>query len=213
MQEIFDKIKQRLQEELPGKKAQAKMSVPGRDERAEAKRKATEKPPRVSAVLILLFMKDGELHFPLILRPAYDGVHGGQMALPGGGREDQDGDLIDTALRECLEEVGFSVPKSQVLGMLTEFYIPPSNSLVTPIVAYSNEIPTYKIDPNEVDRVIEGNVPLFRNPATQQTKAVPVMGGKYSLQVPAFIVGGQTVWGATAMIMSEFMQVLDESGV
>ena len=207
MIEVYDSIRERLsQGGLPGEKAHSKMMVPGRLSRA-----ADIKPnPRVSAVLLMLFEQEGVLHFPLILRPKYDGVHGGQMALPGGGREDKDADLTDTAIRESHEEIGFTVPKHQILGELSTFYIPPSNSLVTPYIGFSHEKPSYSIDPNEVDRVIESNVPWIQNRKNLTSKQIVLANG-LKLKAPAYMVDGEIVWGATAMILSEFLQVLSES--
>jgi 8-oxo-dGTP pyrophosphatase MutT (NUDIX family) len=165
--------------------------------------------PRISAVLILLFLENDVLHFPLILRPTYDGVHSAQMAFPGGGREEQDKDLVDTALRESQEEIGFSTDRIKVLGQLSDFYIPPSHSLVSPIVAYTDQRPTYDIDTYEVDRVIETNLEVVRNPENLSHKQITLQNG-YKMKAPAFMVDGQTVWGATAMILSEFLMVLEE---
>jgi len=207
MIDIFESIRLRLSAaELPGASAHAKMMVPGRTIRS-AKMKPN---PRVSAVLLVLYEQNGILHFPLILRPQYDGVHSGQMALPGGGREEQDGDLIDTAIRETYEEVGVTVPKQQVLGELSTFYIPPSNSLVTPVVAFSHETPSYKIDPNEVDRVVIGDVNTLKDPTNLTSKDIVLANG-LKMKAPAYLVDGETVWGATAMILTEFLTVLQES--
>lgn len=207
MKVIYESIQKRLSTDvLPGANAHAQMMVPGREIRA-AKMKPN---PRISAVLLMLYEHQNILHFPLILRPQYDGVHGGQMALPGGGREAQDNDLTDTALRESFEEIGVTVPRNQVLGQLTPFYIPPSNSMVTPYVAFSNEKPTYNIDPNEVDRVVIGDIDTLQDPKNQILKPVTLANG-IRFKAPAYQVDGETVWGATAMILAEFLQVLRES--
>lgn len=201
----FESIKSQLGKELPGVNAHKRMAIPNR-ELTFPKMKPN---PRLSAVLILLFWENDVLHFPLILRPTYDGVHSGQMAFPGGGVEVQDKDLIDTALRESMEEVGVSAERTHVLGQLSGFYIPPSHSLVTPIVAYTDKRPIYKIDPYEVKRVVETNLEVVRNPANLSSKHIILQNG-YEIKAPAFMVDGETVWGATAMILSEFLAVLEE---
>jgi len=206
--EIYDKLRKRLSEgNLPGEEAHNKMLVPGRKARAvDIKPNA-----RVSAVLLVLYEQDGVLHFPLSLRPKYDGVHSAQMALPGGGREEQDQDLTDTAIRETFEEVGITIPRSQIVGQLSTFYIPPSNSLVTPFIGFATEKPHYKIDPNEVDRVIESTVSWIQDEQNLSSKTIALANG-LKLEAPAYLVDNQIVWGATAMILSEFLHVLKESG-
>ncbi len=201
----FEKIKVQLGKELPGINRHKKMAIPNR----ELVFPEIKPNPRISAVLILLFWENGVLHFPLILRPTYEGVHSAQMAFPGGGIEEQDKDLIDTALRESQEEIGFSTSRTNILGKLSDFYIPPSHSLVTPIVAYTDQRPTYNIDTYEVDRVIETNLEIVRNPENLSHKQITLQNG-YKMKAPAFMVDGQSVWGATAMILSEFLMVLEE---
>ncbi len=205
MNPTFEKIKSQLSKELPGVNAHKRMAIPNR----ELVFPEMKPNPRISAVLILLFWENDILHFPLILRPTYDGVHSAQMAFPGGGIEEQDKDLIDTALRESQEEIGFSTSRTNILGQLSDFYIPPSHSLVSPIVAFTDQRPTYNIDTYEVDRVIETNLEIVRNPENLSHKQITLQNG-YKMNAPAFMVGGQSVWGATAMILSEFLAVLEE---
>ncbi|MGB0521808.1 MAG: NUDIX hydrolase [Flammeovirgaceae bacterium] len=205
METLYQGIRHRLSKDLPGFSAHEKMLVPGRKARS-----AKIKPnPRISAVLLMLYEDNDILHFPLILRPKYDGVHGGQMALPGGGIEAQDTDLEATALRESFEEIGYTVPKTQVLGQLTPFYIPPSNSMVTPYVAYTTEKPRYNIDPKEVDRVVIADIHTLQNPDNHTTKLIDLPNGQ-QLHAPAYLVDGEIVWGATAMILAEFLHVFDD---
>ena len=112
---------------------------------------------RVCATMIALFEENGAIYFPCILRPQKSRVHPGQIAFPGGGWEKADEDLSDTAIRETLEEVGVIVPKSQVLGDLTDMYVPPSNSMITPKVGFLKERPIYNIDPNKTLSDFSGN--------------------------------------------------------
>ncbi|MBX2841320.1 MAG: CoA pyrophosphatase [Flammeovirgaceae bacterium] len=202
--QIISKLQIRLKTDLPGKIAHDLMSSPGRLVREKIK----PINPRISAVLILLFPKENLIKVPLILRPQYDGVHSGQIAFPGGRREDIDKDVIDTALRETFEEIGVLIPRSQVIGELSQLYIPPSNSLVTPVVAYSKNSLEYEIDTTEVDKVFD--VPLHNFKRPENRKMVPLNVRGFKFIAPSFQVSGQTVWGATAMMISELIMILND---
>jgi 8-oxo-dGTP pyrophosphatase MutT (NUDIX family) len=106
-------------------------------------------------VLVLFYEQQGRLHLPLIQRPTYEGVHSGQVALPGGGRENSDADLTATALREAYEEIGVPPGEVTVLGRLTKLYIHPSNYVVTPTVAWTPQRPAFRLDPYEVAALLE----------------------------------------------------------
>jgi len=166
--------------------------------------------PRQAAVLIFLYQKAGEWHFPLILRPDYDGVHSGQMAFPGGRWEQQDADLAETALRETQEEIGVQVERAALAGKLSELYIPPSNNLVNPFLAIGHTAPKKFIpDPKEVAKVLEVPVNQLKNPEIIQKTRFTFQNG-VSFTAPSFVIDGHTIWGATAMILSEMLEILDE---
>lgn len=202
IENIVKALSQELQQPLPGWEAQRQMAT-------ELHKKARVVPrpdARKAAVLILLFPSNRQLHLPLILRPVYAGVHSGQMALPGGKVESRDVDLIDTALRETGEEIGIWVERQQVLGQLSELYIFPSNIRVAPVVAYIPAQPQYVPDPTEVAAVVNVPVEVLNNPQYQTTSPVTVVGGA-TVEAPAYKVEGRIVWGATAMMLSEFLTV------
>jgi 8-oxo-dGTP pyrophosphatase MutT (NUDIX family) len=201
MQNFVEKLKDNLQKPLPGINAQMKMSSPTRGMYYDIPDNAKK-----SAVLLLLFPFENKIMLPLIKRPDYDGVHSGQMAFPGGKIEEGDDSLMHTALRETFEEIGVEVSKNQVLGKLTDLYIPPSNSLVSPYVAFINQKPIYQPDNKEVARVIESPIEHFQNPLTLTQKEITIK--QFKLKVPAYMLEGEIVWGATAMIISEFLELL-----
>lgn len=167
------------------------------------------KSPRICAVMIALFEADGEVYIPCILRPQKSRFHPGQIAFPGGGREEQDKDLNETAIRETIEEIGVTVPENQIIGDLTDMYVPPSNSLITPKVAFLENRLIYNIDPNEVDKVIEIPISDLLNLENHVTKPVTVQKG-ITVQMPVIKTGEHLVWGATARIMKELALVLRE---
>lgn len=199
-------LRKKLQQPLPGKAAQLRMAVydgrldVGWDERH---------PPRQAAVLILLRHTQESLLLPLIQRPDYPGVHGGQISLPGGKADPHDPNLAHTALRECQEELGIRISPAQVLGQLTQLYIPPSHMLVTPVLAYTpaSEL-HYQPDPTEVAEVFEVSLSALSDPAHQTRWSV--RSRQQELQVPAFRLQGRTIWGATAMMLSELLALWEQ---
>ncbi len=148
------------------------------------------------------------IYLPLIVRPTYPGVHSGQIALPGGKAEEGDGSLIVTALRETEEEIGVRVSEDQVLGTLSQLYIPPSNMLVTPVVAYAEEKANYRPDFREVVQVLDVALAAFNDPRNQATVAVKA-ATNVRLEAPGFIIEERVIWGATAMMMSELLSIME----
>jgi len=169
---------------------------------------AQQPPPRESAVLALLYPKDDVLHTLLMLRPTYDGVHSGQVAFPGGRREPEDVDLERTALREFGEETGAWDTRIEILGPLSPVYIPPSRSLVTPFVAFAENLGTLSPDPHEVQLLIEAPVSrlLEKDVMKRGPLHVPALGR--TTEVAYFDVEGHVVWGATAMMIAELRELL-----
>ncbi len=195
-------LRLQLNSALPGKDAQYKM--------APAFRFMGMKfsfPPKKGAVLVLLYpAAKGEISLVLTLRSNYKGVHGGQISLPGGREEKEDRNLAQTALRETQEEIMVKEDKIEVIGSLSDLYIPVSNFLVHPVVAYTPHRPDFQ--PNyEVAKILE--VPLDELNDKRNLKSKIITRNQVRLQVPFYDVQGHNVWGATAMILSEFFAILD----
>ncbi|MEO1653115.1 MAG: CoA pyrophosphatase [Bacteroidota bacterium] len=205
-EEVLDFIQNRLQSDLPGSEAHFKMAPMARV--TNKSRFAPNEKTRNGGVLILLYPEGNKLYFPLILRPEDTGVHSGQVALPGGKRDEEDQDIIHTALREAWEEVGVDVQRAQVLGQLSEIYIPPSNFLVSPTIAAIKERPVFNPSIHEVAQLILVDLEEFRYNNGKQMKEVTARYMKST--VPCYELNGHTVWGATAMILSEFLSILEE---
>ena len=205
---LISYLNTRLQQPLPGREAQIRMSaVPIDQERFVFKERPDAKQ---GSVLILLYQHEGQWFVPLMLRPDYDGVHGGQVSFPGGKKEENDADLFETALREAYEEVGIKPELVHILGAMTEMYIPPSNFKVFPVLAYAHQRPDFLINQYEVVRVIEMPLKALLEEETVQHKVMTVLG-KYTLQTPYFAIDNETVWGATAMMLSELKYILQEA--
>ena len=169
---------------------------------------------REAGVLILLYphatlTPTPELHLVLIRRPDYPGVHSGQIALPG-GRKEPDETIQYTALREAYEEVGISIQQVDILGQLSPLYTPPSNFCIYPFVGFSQHRPAFKPDQREVAEIIEVPLRLFFDPALRREENWHL--GEYGeRRVPFYHIFQHKVWGATAMILSEFLLMLTNS--
>ena len=200
-------LEKRLQKPLPGRSAQLKMSSLAR---IQAWMKLSPPSDAVqSSVLILLYPFNGKIRLVLMLRPEYAGIHSGQISLPGGKFEDSDDSLIYTALREAQEEIGIDPIRVQIIGQLTEMYIPPSNFMVTPVVGYQTSQPEFKADPKEVARIIEINLDELLDNKNIRMKKIKFRLG-FSMKVPSYFIDSNIIWGATAMILSEFRELAAE---
>lgn len=164
--------------------------------------------PRLSGVLLLLYCADDELHLVLTRRPDYDGVHSGQVSFPGGRHEPPE--MLDTtALRETHEEIGILPSDVELLGGLTPLFVVPSNFEVHPFVGRYTGAgrPLFVPDVREVAAILEVPLRLLLDPATRVEESMELRGG-LRLRVPCFRVGQHVVWGATAMMLSEFVERL-----
>lgn len=201
---LAQKIKEALQKPLPGAEGQAPLSPEGR----YPADRLLEIPDnyREGAVLLLLYPRGSELNFVLTRRAEYDGVHSGQIALPGGGREPGEA-FQDTALRETWEEVGVPTNRISILGALTRLYIPPSNYMVYPFVGYTPAEPVFRRDRHEVAEIMQVPLSVITDPHNRHTEMRnhPQLG---RVHIPYMLIHGYKVWGATAMILSEFSELL-----
>ena len=190
---------------LGGLEAQFKLAPAMRQGYSTEKIKAYN--PKKAAVLALFYPnKKTETTLLLTQRASYNGIHSAQISFPGGKTDILDKDLQTTALRETFEEVGVPANNIQIFKKMTEVYIPPSNFLVTPFIAYCIEHPHFKIN-HEVKKLIE--VPLKelldKNNITQINISTSYAK---NINVPCFKFKNETVWGATAMMLSEIKEFL-----
>ncbi len=208
LEDISKKLKFRLSLPLPGIDAQMKMAHLER--RINFSHSKIPDYARMGAVLILLYEDEGALKTCFIERTQYDGVHSGQIAFPGGKREPEE-TLEQTALRETEEEVGVQQTDIVILGQLTALYIPPSNFLVHPFVGAISYKPSFILQAEEVAEVFEIKIDELSDERFRGEKIISLSSG-VTVQTPYFGYQGKTVWGATAMIISEFLEVLDAIG-
>ena len=166
-----------------------------------------------SSVLVLLFpgRENAQPTFVVTLRPTYEGIHSGQISLPGGRFELTDENLMQTALRETDEEIGMDPAEVTIIGQLTELYIPPSNYLVQPFVGFTSGSPVFNPQPKEVEQIIEIPVRQLLDEKNVREKEISVAGIQFS--APSFVIDRTTIWGATAMILNEFKEILRKTGL
>lgn len=222
-------LHQRLQQPLPGAASHMKMAPAHRMAEFEGIRDKDFN-PRLSAVLVVLFHEDEnsalnqpassdatETDVPAILnglkmvfirRGEYVGIHSGQMAFPGGRYEESDSDLRETAMREVEEELGIPRDSYEIIGHLSDLYVPPSNFLVRAYVAYTHQRPAYQPDPREVQEVIEVNLSHFLNHENVKVKDFPAHNSVNNTSAPYYDVDGVVIWGATAMMLRELVDLI-----
>ena len=156
-------------------------------------------------MLLLLYPFNGELAFVLTRRTEMVATHKGQISLPGGAQEP--GETIQqTALREACEELRICLDTVDVLGWLTPLYIPPSDFEIHPTVAYITPRPVFEPDPVEVAEVLEMSLPMLLDDRFKVKERWEWRGQE--IDVPFYRLGGHVVWGATAIVLSEFEQRL-----
>ncbi|MFK7807796.1 MAG: CoA pyrophosphatase [Saprospiraceae bacterium] len=203
---LIETIKQNIQNPLPGRDAQNKMSHAIRKHATLVPENA-----RKAAVLGMLYPKREEWHIALIERQSShpDDKHGGQISFPGGMHEMSDPSLQYTALRETFEEIGVPVDDINPLGPLTPMYIPVSNFQVYPFLGHLEELPLFQPQPSEVRSILEVPIHQFSNPEILKTKDIKVSERMTLKNVPYYDIQGHTLWGATAMMIREMLEVME----
>lgn len=189
-----------LKKPLPGADAQLRMSP------AMRRPVAVEYPLKNAGVLILLYPRLDKINTVFIKRTEYEGVHSGQVSLPGGMYKEEDGTLMETALREANEETGLDISSVTVIGQLTPLHIPVSNVNVHAFVGVTDTQPSFIHDPAEVQYLIEESLDELLSEVNRKTKVMALFGNEVA--VPYFDVQGNHIWGATAMIISEFSEIV-----
>jgi 8-oxo-dGTP pyrophosphatase MutT (NUDIX family) len=214
---LFDpeitRIKLCLQtKELPGIKAQLKMAPVTRLTEIAKSQSSVEhggtknKFPKKSAVLILLYPKNNTIYLVMMVRAADNTVHSGQVSFPGGKVEKSDTSISHTALREAHEEIGVLPNTVDIIGELTKLYIPPSNFDVYPVIGVTNSTPVFSPN-NEVHKLLEVKLSTLFNPnQAGYEKIYHRTGGEFV--VPCYHINGEIVWGATAMMLAELLDVI-----
>lgn len=190
---------------MPGEAAQYRMAPSHRKKLVEEALKTGNYRP--SAVMLLFCLNSSnEVFIPLIERMAYNGVHSAQISLPGGKFEQGDENLQNTAIRECFEEIG--IKDVEVIGQLTQLYIPVSNFLVQPFIGVCKiKDPVMVNQEREVKAILRLKIETLLDSSTVKTGSI-AMPDNLNIKAPYFELENNKVWGATAMILSELKEIL-----
>ena len=207
----FDEFEKRVVKvrkmELPGKAVQFKMAPVERLRQLEVEAQNIAKAKHAGVMALFYPTLDLQTNLILILRKTYKGVHSAQVGFPGGKLEKFDASIQDAALRETEEEVGVSRDSISVIKKLTEIYIPPSNFFVQPFLGITKITPNFIPEEKEVEALIEVDLNKFMDNSCITTE---ILSTSYAtdLEVPAFMLNGHIVWGATAMMLNEVRELL-----
>ncbi|GAB1857214.1 CoA pyrophosphatase [Flavobacteriaceae bacterium MHTCC 0001] len=195
--------------ELLGKISHAKMLPPTR--KAFIEKPVQNMPSAKRAGVLALFYPNAqhETCFVLTLRKTYKGVHSAQVSFPGGKKEPTDNHLEATAIRETFEEVGIPKENIQIIKALSKVYIPPSNFYVSPFWGFLNSVPHFTKQEDEVEEIIEVKLADLLNDNNLLQKQIQT-SYNVAVEVPTFQLNNFTVWGATAMMLSEIKDVLKQ---
>jgi 8-oxo-dGTP pyrophosphatase MutT (NUDIX family) len=202
-----DALRRRLARPLPGLEAQLRLAPRPRSLADSDLSSALLRP---AAALLLIYPDEEGWSVPLTVRGSGLRHHTGQVSLPG-GRLDEGESVEEAALREAHEEVGIAPADVEVLGRLTPLPVVVSDHLLHPVVGVATRRPRFSLAAQEVDRLIELPIAQLRRPQTilwerrQRTRPPLDM-----MDVPYFNVPDARIWGATAMVLAEFVAILDE---
>lgn len=165
------------------------------------------KNPRLAAVNILLYLKDSQWHFPLILRTENErDRHSGQISLPGGSRDKEDANFAETARRETFEEIGIDRHYIRIIREISPIYIPPSNFYVHAFISYTKKNPTFTLQQSEAVELIE--FPIESLLSITDKPEMMILPSSRGIEVPVISFENYNIWGATSMILSEFSNLL-----
>jgi 8-oxo-dGTP pyrophosphatase MutT (NUDIX family) len=201
---LLQVFERKLMGDKPGLNAQLKMTPrprPGHLRYDEVDVSCTR-----AGVLVLLYPWRDSLHLVLTRRTEQMRYHQAQISFPG-GRQESGEDLVQTALRETKEELGIQPDSPRLLGTLTPLYIPPSNTCIHPVVATLPQRPEFVRSPKEVEEVIEMPLAHLRDPINVHEE-IWTLGG-IPVRVPFYLFKGNKIWGATAMVLAELLELLE----
>jgi 8-oxo-dGTP pyrophosphatase MutT (NUDIX family) len=196
-----------LNGKLPGHQAQVKMAPKPTDENNHSLHyTSVTRSAKVNSVMLLLTGNSMDnLELVMTLRSRLLPTHAGQLSLPG-GRIEKGESVIEAALRETEEEIGISRDIPEIIGTLSPLFVPHTNNDIRSVVGFMNEKAPFVLQPSEVDEAFYISVNELANPDTLTFKLWTLRNQEFV--VPCWLVHETPLWGATAMILSEFMEIV-----
>ena len=205
---LIQKITKQLNTTLPGKSAQIKMMRTDLNQKLKDHYFDPAKEAKKACVMLLLYQKNNHWYTALMQRPKSPHAHSRQISLPGGRLEAYDSSLEAAAKRETEEEFGISAQEIETIGRLSDLYIPVSNFLVHPFVGYLKKQPQFVPNAKEVESIIEVRINDLMNLSLRKVKDIRTEQGYLLEDIPYFDLSNKVVCGATAMMLSEFTEIL-----
>jgi 8-oxo-dGTP pyrophosphatase MutT (NUDIX family) len=203
LRQLERSLRVKLADTLPGVQAQLRFAPTP----ARPGWRAGHFPPdtRTAAALLLLYPRANDVAIPLTVRASGLARHAGQISLPGGATDEGEA-LSDTALREASEEIGVDPASVRILGELTPVHVVVSGFTLHPVIGVTDQRPDFMAAPGEVDEILEVSLDHLRD-ASCIGRDIRIREG-VAVEWPYFDLLGHQVWGATAMILGEFVCLL-----
>ena len=197
----IEKLTERLLKELPGHDAHKLMAAKTR------KFNFLDENVKDAAVLIALFNEKGSWKIPLIRRVEDGKIHSGQIALPGGKIEEGE-TKVKAAVREANEEIGIKSKDVEIIGTLSELVIPVSGYRVLPVIGKIKKDTEFKKNPKEVQEIFIIEIDELKKESVIKSEERTFNG--VNVRIPFYEVKEGKIWGATAMILSELIEIINE---
>ncbi len=165
-------------------------------------------PNRVSAaVLVPIYEKGGQYHILFIKRTEWVEKHKGEISFPGGGYEDHDGTLLNTALRESAEEINLKPDDVEILGELDDEVSVKTNYIITPFLAFIPWPYEFKVDGYETEAIIEVPIPALMDIGYSRQELID----SETVTVYYYNYQGRVIWGATARVLTKFLDIFAQA--
>lgn len=196
-------LEEAMSKPLPGKNAHLEMLPNEMSSRILVQ---PNKSARLSSVLLAVYPENGVPTLLFIKRQEYNGAHSGQISFPGGKNEAEDASMWHTALRESKEEINLDSTHIKKMGKLTDMYVERSNHIVHPYVGLLPKADNLLPDSYEVNAIIKASIPFLVQDIKK--KHFKLSRDKVDYAMPYYDLHGEVLWGATAMMVSEFVAII-----